>query len=193
MTPIDLNATYLALVNEGADLFSEGDTEAALGVFWKAFRLRPAAPVVLFNIGRAMEELKDPETEDFYAAAASQGNVDALYQLAVLCGTSGRNEEAVGYLKAYLKRNPPEDKCTQWARNTIRQLCPSPLLVWSKGKRTALKLQIPAFGFIPAFLKGSVTDDDRQVGSQLSFRDFVRSRHRLAHQKGLPSNEEEGE
>jgi thioredoxin-like negative regulator of GroEL len=78
-----------------------------------------------------MQELHAPHTEDFYAAAATQGNVDALYQLAMLCVTSERNEEAVGYLKAYLKSNPVEDECTQWARNTIRQLCPSPLLVWS--------------------------------------------------------------
>jgi tetratricopeptide (TPR) repeat protein len=126
MTPIDLNATYLALVNEGANLFGEGATEAALGVFWKAFRLRPSAPVVLFNIARAMEELKDPRMEDFYAAAASQGNVDALYQLATLCVSSGRTEkrteEAVEYLRAYLKGSPNEDECTQWARQTLHRL-----------------------------------------------------------------------
>ena len=126
MTPIDLNATYIALVNEGANLFGEGATEAALGVFWKAFRLRPSAPVVLFNIARAMEELKDPRMEDFYAAAASQGNVDALYQLATLCVSSGRTEkrteEAVGHLRAYLKGSPNEDECTQWARQTLHRL-----------------------------------------------------------------------
>ncbi len=122
---------YLSLVNEGATLFSEGEYEAALDVFWKAFRLRPSAPVVLFNLGRTMEELKDPRAEDFYAAAASQGNVDAFYQLALLSVTAKRNEEAVGHLKAYLKGNHVEDECTRWARNTIRQLCPSPRLVWS--------------------------------------------------------------
>jgi tetratricopeptide (TPR) repeat protein len=126
MTPIDLNATYLALVNEGANLFGEGATEAALGVFWKAFRLRPSAPVVLFNIARAMEELKDPRMEDFYAAAASQGNVGALYQLATLCVSSERaekrTEEAVGHLRAYLKGSPNEDECTQWARQTLHRL-----------------------------------------------------------------------
>lgn len=126
MTPIDLNATYIALVNEGANLFGEGATEAALAVFWKAFRLRPSAPVVLFNIARAMEELKDPRMEDFYAAAASQGNVDALYQLATLCVSSGRTEkrteEAVEYLRGYLKGSPNEDECTQWARQTLHRL-----------------------------------------------------------------------
>lgn len=122
---------YLSLVNEGATLFSEGEYEVALGVFWKAFRLRPSAPVVLFNIARAMQELKDPRCEDFYAAAATQGNVDAHYQLATLYIFTGRNEEAVESLSAYLKCNPANDSCTEWARNTIRQLCPSPLLVWS--------------------------------------------------------------
>ena len=127
--------TYVSLVNEGATLFSEGEYEAALGVFWKAFRLRPSAPVVLFNIARAMQELKDPRCEDFYAAAATQGNVDALYQLARLCGASGRRDEAMEHLRAYLKGNPANDSCTKWARSTIRQLCPTPLLVWSEGRR----------------------------------------------------------
>src|ERR1035437_10313675 len=94
------DAAYYALVNEGANLFGEGDTEAALRVFWKAFRRRPSAPVVLFNIARAMEELNDPRMEDFYAAAASQGNVDALYQLAMLCFASERRDEAVEHLRA---------------------------------------------------------------------------------------------
>jgi len=126
--------TYVSLVNEGATLFSEGEYEAALGVFWKAFRLRPSAPVVLFNIARAMQELKDPRCEDFYAAAALQGNVDASYQLATLCLASNRTSEAVERLRAYLKGNPANDSCTEWARNTIRQLCPSPLLVWSSNE-----------------------------------------------------------
>jgi tetratricopeptide (TPR) repeat protein len=122
---------YVSLVNEGATLFSEGEYQAALGVFWKAFRLRPSAPVLLFNIARAMEELQDPRCEDFNAAAASQGNVDALYHLAIVCSASGRRDEALEHLTAYLKGNPAEDDCTKWARDTIRQLCPSPLLVWS--------------------------------------------------------------
>lgn len=111
-----------ALVNEGADHFGEGKYEAALVCFWQAFRRRPSAPVVLFNIARAMEELKDPRCEDFYAAAATQGNVDALYQLAALCVSSNRTEEAVEYLRAYLKGNPQEDKCTQWARQALHRL-----------------------------------------------------------------------
>jgi tetratricopeptide (TPR) repeat protein len=92
---------YRSLVDEGADCF------------WKAFRLRPGAPVVLFNIGRAMEELHDPRCEDFYAATASQGNIDALYELARLCGASGRRDEAVEHLQAYLKGNPKENESTR--------------------------------------------------------------------------------
>ena len=92
--------------------------------FWKAFRLRPGAPIVLFNIARTMEELHDPRTEDFYAAAATQVNIDASYQLAMLCSAAGRIGEAVEHLKAYFKGNPPNDSCTKWARNANRQLCP---------------------------------------------------------------------
>jgi tetratricopeptide (TPR) repeat protein len=132
---------YLPLVEEGADLFGAGEYEAALDVFWKAFRLRPGAPVVLFNIGRTMEELNDPRCEDFYAAAGAQGNVDAFYQLATLCIPSDRTEEAVEHLRAYLKGNPANDSCTKWARNTIRQLCPSPLLVWRRKETCMTKKQ----------------------------------------------------
>jgi hypothetical protein len=127
-------AIYRSLVDEGAALFEKKEYDLAATRFWKAFQLRPAAPIVLFNIARTMEELHDPHTEDFYAAAATQGNTDAFYQLALLCVTSKRDEEAVWHLKAYLRSNPVEDECTRWARNTIRQLCPGPLLVWSKGK-----------------------------------------------------------
>ena len=126
---------YFSLVEEGAALFGNKEYALALTCFWNAFRLRPAAPVALFNIARTMEELKDSRAEDFYAAAVTQGNVDALYQLAPLCVTSKRNEEAVRHLKAYLKSNPVEDECARWARNAMRQPCPSPLLMWSKGRR----------------------------------------------------------
>jgi len=126
---------YLSLVEKGAALFEAKEYALAAACFWKAFRIRPGSPVVLFNIGRTMEELHDPRCEDFYAAAASQGNVDALYQLARLCGASGRRDEAMEHLRAYLKGNPANDSCTKWARSTIRQLCPTPLLVWSEGRR----------------------------------------------------------
>jgi thioredoxin-like negative regulator of GroEL len=83
-----------------------------------------------------MEELNDPRCEDFYAAAASQGNDDALYQLALFCFQNGRNEEAVVHIKAFLKQHRgSEDEYVAWARKTIQQLCPSPVLAWSKGKR----------------------------------------------------------
>jgi cytochrome c-type biogenesis protein CcmH/NrfG len=123
---------YLSLVNEGASLFSEGQCGAALGAFWKAFRLRPAAPIVLFNIARTMNELKDPRAEDFYAAAVTQGNVDAFYQLATLYIASGRKEAAVAFLQAYLEGNPASDSCTQWARDAIRRLYTGPQLVQSR-------------------------------------------------------------
>jgi thioredoxin-like negative regulator of GroEL len=81
-----------------------------------------------------MEELNDPRSEDFYAAAASQGNVDAHYQLAAFYIRHERRDEAVEHLRAYLKGNPANDSCTEWARNTIQQLCPSPRLVWSNNE-----------------------------------------------------------
>jgi tetratricopeptide (TPR) repeat protein len=126
---------YGSLVDEGAAQFEKKAYALAAACFWKAFRLRPGAPVVLFNIARTLEELDDPRSEDFYAAAGAQGSVDAHYQLARLCGASGRFNEAVEHLRAYLKGNPKEDACTQWARNAIRHLCPSPRLVWSKERR----------------------------------------------------------
>ena len=125
---------YRSLVEEGAALFEKREYALAITRFWGAFRIRPAAPIVLFNIGRTMAELNDPRCEDFYAAAASQGNMDAYYELARLCSASGRRDEAVEHLSAYLKGNPANDSCTEWARNAIQQLCPRPLLLWSKGQ-----------------------------------------------------------
>jgi tetratricopeptide (TPR) repeat protein len=125
---------YISLVDEGAALFGNKQYALALTRFWKAFRLRPSSPVVLFNIARTMEELNDPKCEDFYAAAASQGNADALYQLAAFCLGHGRTEEAVEHLSAFLKQHKgKDDKYTEWARDAIHRLYPGPLLVWSKG------------------------------------------------------------
>jgi tetratricopeptide (TPR) repeat protein len=126
---------YLSLIEEGAALFENKEYALAATRFWKAFQLRPSSPILLFNIARTMEELNDLRCEDFYAAAASQGYVDAFYQLAAFCLRHGRRDEAVEHLRAYLKGNPANDNCTEWARNTIRQLHPSPLLVWSRGRR----------------------------------------------------------
>lgn len=127
---------YLALVEEGASFFESKEYALALTHFWKAFRLRPSAPVVLFNLGRTLEELNDPRAEDFYAAAATQGDTDASYQLATLCLRNGRTDDAVLHIEAFLKLfKGNEDEYTAWARNTLQQLCPSPTLVWSKGKR----------------------------------------------------------
>lgn len=128
--------TYDSLVEEGAALFAKGEHVPALIRFWKAFELRPSAPVVLFNIARTMEELKDLRAEHFYAAAATQGNVDAFYQLGTLCLGHGRTEEAADHLSAFLRQyKGAEDQYTLWARNTIQKLCPRPVLVWSEGKR----------------------------------------------------------
>lgn len=126
---------YRSLVEEGAALFEKKEYALAAACFWKAFRIRPGAPIVLFNIARTMQELHDSKCEDFYAASAKQGNVDASYQLARFCSGSGRRDEAVEHLKAYLKSNPVEDECTLWARSMLRRLSPSLTLVWSRGRR----------------------------------------------------------
>jgi len=128
---------YFSLVAEGATLFDKKEYALAANRFWKAFRLRPGAPIVLFNIARTMEELKDPRAEDFYVAAGAQGNVDAFYQLATYCLRHGRTGEALEHLRAYLKGNPANDSCTIWARNMIHRLCPAPMLVWSRGEKIA--------------------------------------------------------
>lgn len=136
MEAIDLNAAYTSFVNEGATLFAQGKYKAALDCFWKAFRFRPGAPVVLFNLARAMDELKDPRAEDFYIAAAGQGNADSLYQLATIYMASGRTEAAVEPLRVYLK-SKPEGGRTQWARMTLHTLCPVTRLelVWKNPEK----------------------------------------------------------
>lgn len=127
---------YLSLIEEGVSRFGDKEYVLALTCFWQAFRLRPAAPVVLYNIARTMEELTDTRCEDFYVAAATQGNADALYQLALFCLRSGRTDEAVGHIKGFLKQHRGcEDEYTEWARGMIHKLCPSPVLVWSAGRR----------------------------------------------------------
>jgi tetratricopeptide (TPR) repeat protein len=126
---------YLSLIEEGAALFQSKEYALAVTRFWKAFQLRPSAPVVLFNIARTMEELNDARCEDFYAAAATQGNVDALYQLATFCLRHGRACEAIDHMKAFLRLHKgKEDYFTEWARNELHRLCPAPMLVWSKGR-----------------------------------------------------------
>ena len=64
---------YISLVEEGAAYFQKKEYALALSRFWQAFRLRPGAPVVLFNIARTMEELNDRNAEDFYSSPFAIG------------------------------------------------------------------------------------------------------------------------
>jgi tetratricopeptide (TPR) repeat protein len=145
MTPADRQSeeVYVSLIAEGVDLFGQGHYTEAQKVFWQAFHLRPYAPIVLFNLGRTMEELKNEATAiHFYEAAASQGNVDSSYQLATLYARESNKSGAVRHLKLYLKSTADsvDDECTRWARQTLNQLePPKPVLrlVWNKGKRVA--------------------------------------------------------
>ena len=135
-TEFNRDAEYFSLIGQGVCLFGNKEYALALTEFWKAFRLRPAAPVALYNLARTMEELNDPRAEDFYAAAATQGNADALYQLALFCLRCGRTDEAISHVKGFLKQHRGcEDEYTEWARGVIHKLCPSPVLVWRDGKR----------------------------------------------------------
>ena len=52
---------YFSLVEEGAALFEKKEYALAATRFWKAFRLRPSAPVVLFNIAKNDGGIERPE------------------------------------------------------------------------------------------------------------------------------------
>jgi tetratricopeptide (TPR) repeat protein len=138
MTSVSCEEIYVSLIDEGATLFAQGEYFASQRKFWQAFRLRPSAPIVLFNLGRTMEELKDPNAIDFYEAAAMQGNVDASYQLATLYSRNVdvNKDAAIHHLKLYLAKNKgATDECAKWARQTLNQLePPKPMLklVWKR-------------------------------------------------------------
>lgn len=131
---LNCDTGYVFLVEEGAALFDRKEYASALSRFWQAFRVRPSAPVVLFNIARAMEELEDARAEDFYAAAATHGNTDALYQLATLYLCQGCTEEAIAQLRAFLMHSKGEDEYTRWARSALQRLSPGPVLVCGEVK-----------------------------------------------------------
>lgn len=138
MTPANL-CEEVSLINEGANLFAQGSFAAAQKYFWQAFQLRPNSPVVLFNLGRTMEELGDPKSIYFYEAAAAQGSTDASYQLAMIYVQDPNNKEAtIRHLKLYLKKTTDTgEKYLLWAQKTLNQLePPKPVLklVWSKEK-----------------------------------------------------------
>ena len=145
MTPADqlCEETYVQLIDEGVNLFAQGEYFAAQVKFWQAFRIRPSSPIVLYNLGRTMEELRDPNAINFYEAAALQGNVDASYQLATLyvldVNSDANKEAAIRHLKFYLKNSKvDDDDYTKWAKQTLNQLDPPKLkLIWNKGKKIA--------------------------------------------------------
>ena len=144
MNPADRHSeeVYVSLIDEGVDLFARGEYFDAQRKFFQAFWLRPYSPVALFNLGRTMEELKDPNALDFYEAAVTQGNVDASYQLATLYSRNldVNREAAIRHLNLYLKNSKAKDDCTEWAMKMLNQLkTPPPVLklVWSKGKKVA--------------------------------------------------------
>jgi tetratricopeptide (TPR) repeat protein len=117
-------------IGQGCDLFHYKDYRAALRCFWNAFRLQPANPVVLYNIARTIDEIDEPLTmgvpmaEDFYVAAANLGNVDAYYQLGILCRHRGRLAESTDYFKAFLKLSATggiEDEFTLKAKELVEK------------------------------------------------------------------------
>ena len=130
MRPANSNSEevyYLSLIEEGVDLFAQSEYSAAQKKFFQAFHLRPYSPVVLFNLGRTMEELKDPHALDFYEAAATQGNPDASYQLATLYAhnLNANRDAVIHHLKLYLqKAKDKDDECTKWVNNKLKQLEP---------------------------------------------------------------------
>lgn len=118
-----------ALLEEGVAFFIKEDFAASAQYFWKAFRLLPSDSMVIFNLGRVMDELNDVTTaEHFYAAAVVQGSVDASYELGLICQGSGRKEEAIRHFKTYLKATKVEDEYAKWAREALEQLSPAPKL-----------------------------------------------------------------
>lgn len=123
---------FTALLEEGVNLFCKKSYVHALKRFWSAFRIQPGNPDVLYNIGKVMEATKDPRAEDFYAAAAGQGSVDAHYALAIIHLSVEDIEATVVSLKAFLAGYNEDDEYSQWAHKTLTELAPHPRLVWSR-------------------------------------------------------------
>ncbi len=119
---VDSSDSYSLLVEEGKKLFSKGLYSRALPLFMKAFRVRPDSSIVLFNIGRTMEELDDPMAEDFYIAAIGRKSVDALYQIGVFYASGGRNNEAITAFKEFLRLNKPDDEWSKYAKDELAKL-----------------------------------------------------------------------
>ena len=127
---------YSGLVDKGCEAFGGNLYAKALEHFWAAFRLCPSSTQVLFNIGRTMEALHDSQAIHFYEAAATQGFVDAAYQLSQIYLMSGDNDKAEKHLKAYLDKNKDvDDEFTRKVKEDLEELHPMPKLVWSNGKR----------------------------------------------------------
>ncbi len=126
---------YADIVEEGRRYFGRGDYACALTFFLDAFRICPESPVVLYNVGRAMEELADLKAEDFYHAAINKGSQDAHYQLGVYYASIGRKQDAVDTLKTFLRVNQPPDKWSAYARSVLKDLGAGELeLVWRNPK-----------------------------------------------------------
>jgi tetratricopeptide (TPR) repeat protein len=124
---------FMNLNAVGLKYFSEEEYELALRYFLDAFRLQPDSYEALYNVGRALDELHNHMAEDFYAAAAEQGSVDALYQLGVLYDTQGRGREAVDVLTAFLKAYQHEDIFTKDAKSMLDKHDTHRIkLVWSR-------------------------------------------------------------
>jgi tetratricopeptide (TPR) repeat protein len=126
---------YNDIVEEGNRYFQRGDYACAMTFFLDAFRICPESPVVLFNVGRAMEELGDMKAEDFYLAAINKGSTDAQYQLGVYYASIGRKEDAVDTLKGFLRAGLPPDEWSKHARVVLKRLGAGELeLVWKNPK-----------------------------------------------------------
>jgi len=101
---------------------------AALVKYREAFALCPDSPVVLFNMGNALEDIGNTkEAESFYLAAISQGSLDALFNLGRFYMLRGDTGHARHWYREYI-REGPEDAYKTLARQYVGRF--DPFIAW---------------------------------------------------------------
>ncbi len=115
--------SFRGLVEDGMELYEEGDSEAAEEAFVKALTLREDNHVPYYYLGLINYDRGNNSLADYYyRQALEQGATEALtyYALGVNAYASERFEDATGYLERAIELDPEE--YSEQARQLISRM-----------------------------------------------------------------------
>jgi len=124
---------YADLVQQGNDLMDQKKYRVAALKYGEAIKMHPSSTIAIFDMGYALDELCDPQAEQYYRTAANMGDTNASYNLGYWYYRYNQKANALRYFRQHLRIAHEDDK-THYAKEMVaelEQLFPNTLeIIW---------------------------------------------------------------